>query len=179
MEQLVDFYGSDSLERHETNPTGSFCPAYSRGLASVGGGGASRHPPVPGPLPQNQPSPLAGGGTQSKATLLYATCVTSLCLTFMQILTCLWNRNFVGMKANLSLPYKHAGPARRKQRGVVSKPLLSTLPDYSTEGRGYENSLSHRHFLRFLEKDGPGRGATLILPSRESTAASYLTCADN
>eukprot|EP00729_Bicosta_minor_P007545 gene7545-8016_t len=28
-------------------------------------------------------------------------------------------RNFVGMKANLSLPYKHAGPARRKQRGVV------------------------------------------------------------
>jgi len=45
-------------------------------------------------------------------------------------------RNFVGMKANLSLPYKHAGPARRKQRGVVSKPLLSTLPDYSTEGRG-------------------------------------------
>lgn len=127
----------------------------------------------------NQPSPLAGVGTQSKATLLYATCVTSLCLTFMQILTCLWNRNFVGMKANLSLPYKHAGPARRKQRGVVSKPLLSTLPDYSTEGRGYENSLSHRHFLRFLEKDGPGRGATLILPSRESTAASYLTCADN
>lgn len=81
----------------------------------------------------------------------------------------------MGMKANLSLPYKHAGPARRKQRGVVSKPLLSTLPDYSTEGRGYENSLSHRHFIRFLEKDGALVEVPLLychLESRRQQATS-------
>lgn len=52
MEQLVDFYGSDSLERHETNPTGSFCPAYSRGLASVGGGGLHAILPYRGRCPK-------------------------------------------------------------------------------------------------------------------------------
>lgn len=105
-------------------------------------GGSGNEPPPPPEVRHMAVFMRSAGGGKNKTKKLFSLAKTERRKWWsMQQLVDFYGtdsleRNFVGMKANLSLPYKHADRTRRKQRGLLNKPLLSTLPDYSAESSG-------------------------------------------